>query len=162
MTAFDYVVLTVLAASIALGLLRGLVKEVLSLAAWIAAFVVANRYAPEMADLLPDAIKGAVVRLVAGFAVLFIATLLLASLVNRAIAHIISAVGLKPVDRGLGSLFGLARGVLIVLTGVILAGMTELPRQPVWRDALLSDASESAVRLVKPWLPDEWARRVNF
>ncbi len=162
MTAFDYVVLTVLAASIVVGLLRGLVKEVLSLAAWLAAFVVANRYAPDMAALLPDALKGAVVRLVAGFVVLFVGTLLLASLVNRAIAHIIDAVGLKPVDRGLGSLFGLARGVLIVLTGVILAGMTALPQQPVWRDALLSDASVSAVRLVKPWLPDDWARHVNY
>ncbi len=162
MTAFDYVVLTVLVASIALGLVRGLVKEVLSLAAWIVAFVVANRYGPDMAELLPAALVGVVVRLVVGFVVLFIGTLLLASLVNRAIAHIIAAAGLKPVDRGLGSLFGLARGLLIVLTAVILAGMTDLPRQAVWRDALLSDATENAVRLVKPWLPDDWARHVNY
>lgn len=162
MTAFDYVVLTVLAASIALGVLRGLVKEVLSLVAWVAAFIVANRYGPAMADLLPAALVGVVVRLVVGFVVLFIGTLLLASLVNRAIAHIIAAAGLKPVDRGLGSLFGLVRGVLIVVTAVILAGLTDLPHQPVWRDALLADASENVVRLIKPWLPDDWARHVNY
>ena len=66
------------------------------------------------------------------------------------------------MDRGLGGVFGLARGVLVVMTLVILAGLTDLPRQPVWRDAVLSGVAESAVRSVKPWLPDEWARRVNF
>ena len=162
MTAFDYVVLTVLAASIVIGLLRGFAREILSLAAWLVAFVIANRYGPEMAALLPDALQGAVVRLVAGFVILFVGTLLVASLVNTAIAHIITASGLKPVDRGLGGLFGLARGVVIVITAVILAGMTDLPRQPVWRDARLSDASEGAVRLIKPWLPDDWARHVNY
>lgn len=162
MTAFDYVVVTILVASVLVSVLRGLVKEVLSLAAWVAAFVVANGYGAEFAALLPDAVPAGTVRLVAGFAILFVGTLLLAALVNRAIAHIITASGLKVVDRGLGGLFGLARGALIVVTTVILAGLTDLPRQPVWRDALLADLAESTVRSIKPWLPDDWARHVNF
>lgn len=162
MTAFDYVVLTILVASIVVSMLRGLVKEVLSLTAWIAAFVVANRYGADFAAMLPAALPGGTVRLVVGFAVLFVGTLLLAALVNRAVAHIITASGLKVVDRGLGGLFGLARGVLIVVTGVILAALTDLPRQPVWRDALFSGVAESAVRTIKPWLPDDWARHVNL
>ena len=162
MTAFDYVVLAILAASIIISVLRGLVKEILSLAAWIAAFVIATRYATDLAALLPDAIPAGTIRLIAGFAILFVATLLLGALVNLAIAHIIAASGLKVVDRGLGGLFGLARGIVIVVTLVILAGLTELPRQSVWRDALLSPMAESAVRTVKPWLPDEWARHVRF
>ena len=162
MTVFDYVVITILIASIVIGLFRGLVREVLSLAAWIAAFVVANRYGADMAALLPDAVPGGSVRLVAGFAILFVGTLLLCALVNRAIAHIIFASGLRVVDRGLGSLFGFARGLLIVTTLVILAGLTDLPRQRVWRDALLVDVAESAARTAKPWLPDAWARHVNY
>lgn len=162
MTAFDYVTLTILVASIVISLLRGLVREVLSLVSWLAAFVIANRYGADMAALLPDAVPQGTLRLVAGFGILFVGTWMLAWLVNRAIAHIITASGLKVVDRGLGGLFGLARGALIVLTLVILAGLTDLPKQPVWRDALLSGLAESAVRTFKPWLPDEWARRVNF
>ncbi|MEO8937555.1 MAG: CvpA family protein [Burkholderiaceae bacterium] len=162
MTAFDYVLLAILAASIVISLLRGLVKEVLSLAAWLAAFVIANRYGADLAALLPESIPAGTVRLVAAFVILFVGTLLLASLLNLAIAHIIDASGLRVVDRGLGGLFGLARGLLIVLTLVILAGLTDLPKQPVWRDALLVDVTESAVRLVKPWLPDDWARHVNY
>ena len=162
MTAFDYVVLTILVASIVVSVFRGLVREVLSLVAWLAAFFVANRYAADMAALLPAAVPAGTLRLVIGFVLLFIGTLLLASLVNAAIAHIISAAGLKVVDRGLGGLFGLARGVVIVMTGVVLAGLTDLPSQPVWREALLSGVSESAVRAVKPLLPDDFARHVNF
>ncbi len=162
MTAFDYVLLAILVASIVVSTLRGLVKEVLSLAAWLAAFVIATRYGADMAASLPDAVPAGTMRLVAGFSILFVGVLLLSSLVNLAIAHIISASGLKVVDRGLGGVFGLARGVLIVLTVVILAGMTDLPRRPVWRNALLSNVAESAVRTLKPWLPDDWARHVNF
>ena len=162
MTAFDYVVITILVASIVVSVLRGLVKEILSLFAWLAAFVIANRYGAELAPLLPAVVPDGTVRLVAGFALLFVGVLLLASLVNLAIAQIIRALGLKIVDRGLGGVFGLARGALIVMTVVILAGMTDLPRQPVWRDAVLSGVAESAVRTLKPWLPDAWARHVNF
>jgi membrane protein required for colicin V production len=162
MTAFDYVVLAILVASIVVSVFRGLVKEVLSLFAWLAAFVVANAYGPWMAGLLPDSIPGLTLRLTIGFAILFIGTLLLAALVNRAIAHIVTASGLKVVDRGLGGLFGFARGLLIVLTLAILAGLTGLPREPVWRDAVLSPVIESAVRTVKPWLPETWARHVHF
>ena len=162
MTAFDYVVLTILVASIVVSVLRGLVKEVLSLVAWVAAFIVANLYGADMAALLPHAVPAGTLRLVAGFAILFVGTLLIAALVNRAIAHIIEASGLKIVDRGLGGLFGFARGALIVVTLAILASMTGLPREPVWRNALLSPLAESAARTIKPWLPDEWARRIKF
>ena len=162
MTAFDYVVLAILAASIVISLLRGLVREVLSLAAWLAAFVIANRYGADLAALLPAAVPEGTLRLVTGFGVLFVGTLLLSSLLSLAIARVVEAAGLKVVDRGLGGLFGLARGVLIVMTVVILAGLTDLPRQPVWRDALLSGLAETAVRTFKPWLPDDWARHVNF
>ncbi len=162
MTAFDVVVLAILGASILISVVRGLVKEILSLVAWVAAFVIATLYASDLAALLPDAIPAGTIRFIAAFAILLIGTLLVGALVNLAIAHIISASGLKVVDRGLGGLFGLGRGLVIVVTLVILAGLTELPRQPVWRDAVLSPLAESAARTVKPWLPDSWARHVRF
>ena len=162
MTVFDYIVLTILVASIVVSMVRGLVREVLSLIAWLAAFIVANRWGADMAALLPAAVPAGTVRLVAGFAILFVATLLLVGLVNLAIAHIVQASGLKIVDRGLGGLFGFARGGLIVMTLVILAGFTALPKQALWRDALFAPIVETAVHTVKPWLPDDWARHVNF
>ncbi len=166
MTLFDYLVLTILVTSVIISTVRGLVKEVLSLLAWAAAFVVANTWAADMAALLPQSwtsmLPGSMTKLILGFIILFIGTLLLCGLVNLAIGHLIKAIGLTLADRGLGGLFGLARGALLVLSGVILAGLTTLPQQPVWRDALLSPLCETAVRTIKPVLPSEWASYVHF
>ena len=72
MTIFDYVVLFVLGTSIIVSMLRGLVKEMLSLLGWIVAFVVANAYGPQLAAMLPEAVPGEIVRLIVAFLALFI------------------------------------------------------------------------------------------
>jgi len=162
MTLFDWLVLIVIGCSIIISVVRGLVKEILSLLVWIIAFVLANAYGAKMAEWLPQAIPGQMVRLLVGFLAVLILALLIGALVNRAIAALVEASGLKLADRGLGGLFGLARGIVIVLTLVILAGMTELPKQPVWRNALLSPLAETTVRIIKPWLPESVAKRISF
>src|SRR6478609_5868338 len=133
--------------------MRGVVREVLSLASWVAAFVAANAYGETLAQWLPAAIPGALTRLIIAFVVLFIGTRLLMGLLILTAEALIRAGGLSFVDRGLGGLFGLARGMLIVLTAVLLCGMTAIPQQPFWKDALLSPLAESAARTIKPFLP---------
>ncbi len=162
MTIFDYLVIFVLASSVIIGTLRGLVKEVLSLGGWIVAFVVANAYSPWLAAMLPEAVPGPVVRLIVAFIALFIVARILLALVTMAIEALIEAGGLSLADRGLGSLFGLARGIVIVLAGVILAGMTSMPKQDFWKYALLSPMAESGVRTIKPFLPADLAQHVHF
>ena len=61
-----------------------------------------------------------------------------------------------------GMLFGLARGGLIVLVLVLLAGLTTLPRDPIWRNAMLSSPLESLALYVKAWLPGELSRRIKY
>lgn len=162
MTIFDYVVLFVLIASVIISTLRGLVKEMLSLAGWIVAFVVANRYSAPLAAMLPEAVPGDVVRLIVAFIALFIGVRILMGLLTMAIAALVEAGGLSLADRGLGGLFGLGRGLVIVLTGVILCGMTSIPQQDFWQQALLSPLAESGVRTVKPFLPAALAQHVQF
>ncbi len=162
MTIFDYVVLFVLVTSIVISLVRGLVKEILSLLGWIVAFVVANAYGAPLAALLPAMIPGEVVRLIVAFLVLFVGVRILMGLLAMAIAALIEAGGLTLADRGLGGLFGLGRGLVIVLAGVILCGMTSIPQQEFWRQAMLSPMAESGVRTVKPFLPAAVAQHVQF
>ena len=162
MTLFDYLVLTVLLLSVLIGVLRGLVREMLSLLGWIAALVVANTWGAQMAAWLPVAVPGTMVRLIVGFLILFVATLLLASLVTMAISQLVKSMGLQVADRGLGGLFGLARGVLIVLVVVILGGLTAMPQQPFWRNSLFAPLAETGVRTLKPWLPGSWAEHVHY
>ena len=159
---FDYLVLFVLIASVVISTLRGLVKEILSLLGWIVAFVVANAYGAQLAPLLPEVIPGATARLIVAFIALFLGVRILMGLLSLAIGALVEATGLSLADRGLGGLFGLARGIVIVLAGVILCGMTDIPRQPFWQDALLSPIAETGARTVKPFLPAAMAQHVNF
>lgn len=142
--------------------MRGLLNEVLSLLGWIAAFVVANAYGAKLAVLLPEIIPGSTVRLIVGFVVLFIGTRLLMSLLTLAVDSLVTASGLKVIDRGLGGLFGFGRGVVIVLAVALLCGMTAIPQQPFWTDALLSPLVESAARTVQQFLPGDIVRHVKF
>ena len=162
MTIFDYLVLFILIASIVISTLRGLIKEILSLLSWIIAFVVANAYGAQLAPMLPSMIPGEAMRLMVAFVALFIGVRLLMGLLMMAVDALIKASGLSLADRGLGGLFGLARGIVIVLASVIVAGMTDLPKQDFWTSALLSPMAETGARTVKPFLPEALARHINF
>jgi len=161
-TIFDYLVLFVLIASVVISTLRGLVKEILSLLGWIVAFVVANAYWATLAPMLPELLPGETARLIMAFVLLFLGVRILMGLLSLAIGALITATGLSLADRGLGGLFGLARGVVIVLAGVILCGMTDIPKQAFWQEALLSPIAETGARTVKPFLPAAMAQHVNF
>jgi membrane protein required for colicin V production len=161
-TIFDYVVLFILAASVVISTMRGLVKEILSLVGWVAAFVVANAFGAQLAPMLPSMIPGETVRMIVAFVVLFLGVRVLMGLLALAIAALIDAAGLAFADRGLGGLFGLGRGIVIVLAGVILCGMTSIPQQAFWKNALLSPMAETGARTVKPFLPAAFAQHVQF
>jgi len=161
-TIFDYLVLFVLICSIVISSLRGVVKEILSLLSWVVSFIVANAYGEKLAALLPTMIPGNVTRLIVAFIALFIGVRLLMMLLSTAIDAMLKASGMTLADRGLGGLFGLGRGLVIVLAAVLLCGMTAIPQQPFWREALLSPLAETAARTVKPFLPGDIARHVQF
>lgn len=162
MTIFDFLVLFVLICSIVISTFRGLVKEVLSLVSWIAAFVVANAYSEDLATMLPEMIAGNMMRLIVAFIALFLGMRLLMILLSLAVEAMVKASGLTVADRGLGGLFGLARGIVLVLAVVLLCGMTGIPKQAFWKEALLSPMAETAALTVKPFLPGNIARHVNF
>lgn len=162
MTIFDYLVLFVLVCSVIISMLRGLVKEVLSLASWVIALVVANAYGEALATMLPDLIPGESTKLIVGFIALFIGTRLLMALLSRAVQEMVKASGLSLVDRSLGAVFGLARGMVIVLAVVLLCGTTSIPQQPFWTDAMLSPYAVTAAETVKPYLPGQFMQHVHF
>lgn len=162
MTAFDYAVLAILLISIVVSVMRGLVREILSLIGWIAAFVVANLFSSEVATMLPAVIGHPVLRLIVAFMLLLVGCAVLMALVNWGILRAISAAGLELADRGLGGLFGLARGMLIVMALVMVGGMTRAPQLAFWKEALLSPLAEAGVKTVLPFLPADIAAKVKF
>ncbi|OZI34993.1 colicin V synthesis protein [Bordetella genomosp. 10] len=162
MTGFDFVVMAILAVSAVLGLVRGLLKEVLSLLAYGLAFVAAIWWGPTVYGWLAGMIETTMLRMGVAYAAVFIVVLLLVGLVNMTLAALIRTTGLTPADHGLGALFGLLRGLLIVLVLVALAGYTPLPQEPWWRDAMFSHAATEAVIHTKGWLPPSLASLLPY
>jgi len=162
MTLFDYTVLLIVGLSILLSVMRGAVREILALSSWVAAFLVANAYGVWLAAQLPAAIPGEALKLLAAFIILFLTTLLLMSLFTIALSELVKTVGLGTFDRGLGAIFGLARGLLIVMVLVLLAGLTSLPQQHFWRDAMFSSPLEALTIKAKIWLPEDFSKRLSY
>ncbi|MBI4195502.1 MAG: CvpA family protein [Betaproteobacteria bacterium] len=162
MTVFDYAVLVIIGLSMLLSVIRGLVREVLALLAWVVAVVMANLFSGTLATLMPEEIPSDELRAVAGFVAVFFGVLLVMSLVAIGVSRLVKRVGLGVEDRVLGALFGLARGLLVVLLLVLLAGLTSLPRGPVWRNAVSSPPLVTAALYVKALLPGDWARRIKY
>ena len=162
MTVFDYAVLAVVGLSILLSMMRGFVREILALAGWVAAFFVAKTYTLQLVPLLPQAIPTETLKLLAAFVILFLATLLVTSLLAIALSEVFKKVGLGWLDRWLGAVFGLARGVIIVGVLVLLAGLTSVPQDARWRNAMFSAPLEAMVLSVMPWTPQGISRHIHF
>jgi len=162
MTAFDYIFLGVLGFSALIGLWRGLASEVISLLAWALALLATWRYGSDTAALLAGIVAEPAWRYVASFVLIFVAVLLLAALLRFLLRELLKAAGLGTADHFFGAIYGLARGLAIVFSAVLLGGMVGVAREPWWANAKFAPPMEVAVISVKPWLPDVVADRIRF
>ncbi len=162
MTVFDYAALGIIGLSVLVSAMRGAVREVLALGAWVLSFWVAKLYTGMIIPFLPAELADESLRYLAGFLMLFLACLLVMSLVAIGVSELVKRVGLGLLDRGLGAVFGTARGILIVAVLVLLAGFTSLPQQPAWRNAMFSPPFEALVLQLKGWLPEDLSRRIRY
>jgi len=153
----DWVLLGVLAASMALGFWRGLVYEVLSLAGWMAAFVAAQWLAADTIGFLPF-VQGAPesVQYAVAYVVVFVATLFASGMLSWLIKKLVETVGLRPVDRSLGAVFGLARGVVVLLAVTVLLQLLGMASEPWWKEAQGPVWLDTAIKGLKPMLPEKF------
>lgn len=163
LTAFDYAAMAVVGLSALRGAWRGLLAEVFGLIGWVAAFFIACRYVGLVVPYIPTNWPGgALTQWLLAFAIVAVGVVLVAGIASALISRVIAASGLDGVDRSLGLMFGVVRGVVLVLVLVVLAGLTELPKQEFWRDALLRPYAEQGVHKLKPLLPQALAEYVRI
>lgn len=132
MNAADLVILAVLGLSMLFGLWRGFVSSVLSLVCWIAAFWAAWMFGDRVAVLYGGWLQQPAARIVAGYVTCFLGVLFVGALVGWLAHKLMDRGGLRGGDRLLGMLFGLARGLLLVIFAVAMLGFTPLPREASW------------------------------
>lgn len=157
----DLVLVAVVLLSVLLGVMRGALLEVLSLAGWLAAWLVAQWFGDDVAALLPVGRPGSTLNLGAGYVACFILALLVWRLLSWLVHQIMRASPLSGMDRVLGAGFGLLRGLLLVLMLVMLVDLTPLARAESWRQSVGVQAGRSALHLLAPLLPGDWAAQTG-
>ena len=156
--SLDWVFLAVLFVSLLVGAWRGLVVEVLSVVSWLAAFILAQWFAPDVAAKLPMAGAAEPVRYAAGFVLVFVATLFAGALIGFLVSKLLSAVGLGAINRLLGALFGVLRGVLLILAATVVVGMTPWKSSVEWQASTGARWATVALGVLKPVLPQEFGK----
>jgi len=154
----DWIFAAVLLLSMVLGAWRGLVFEVLSLVSWVAAFALAQWLALDAAKSLPMGGSSEMLQYAAGFVLVFIASVMLGGLIAVMVKKLMASVGLRPVDRVLGAMFGVIRGALLLLLATALVSMTALKNGSDWQASSGARWSMGVLQAVKPVLPRDLDR----
>ena len=157
----DWIILGVLLASILLGVWRGLVFELLSLAAWALAFVCAQVFASDLAQLLPMTGASESMRFAGGFGIVFVLALFGGGLVAVLVKKLIAATGLAPFDRAMGAAFGLLRGLVLLLAATVVLGLTPAKSSSWWQESVGAGLLAQTLKGLKPVLPEEFGKHLT-
>ena len=137
MNWIDYAILGVILLSTAISLIRGFVKEAISLGVWFSAFFVASQFYADLATYLTN-IDDIVIRNGVAISILFVTTLLIGALINYLISRLVQVTGLSGTDRALGAVFGALRGALIASAILFfLDTFTPTSESQWWQSSLL-------------------------
>jgi membrane protein required for colicin V production len=153
LTTLDWILLALLSLSIVLGLWRGLIWEVMSLGGWFIAGAVALYVADDLSPYLAMTGLSDTLRYALALVLIYITTLIVWSMLTSAIKNAVGAIGMGPIDRLLGGLFGLARGALILVIAVTLISYTPVKSAEFWQTSIGVKLCQSAAQSLKPYLP---------
>lgn len=159
LNGIDYGIIAIIGLSGLVSLTRGLIQEIFSLVAWGLAAWVAFRYGRELAGHLEAVIALPALRLLAAYALLFVACLVAAGVLAFLLNRLVKGVGLGGTDRLAGLVFGLARGVVLVSVLLLAARATPLPEDRWWKESKLIPPFQSLALWLRDRIPPDYASR---
>ena len=133
----DFAIIGIIALSAVIGLARGFIREVLSLAIWVVAVFAAWTFHRPLAEQLTPWLSTPSVRIGVAFIILVLVVLILGAILGQILTTLIEKTGLTGTDRLLGVVFGAARGALLVAVLVYLAALTPMPEDTWWKESQL-------------------------
>jgi len=151
MTVVDVIVIFVIIMSALFGVLRGFVKEAISLVKWILATWIAATFAPKLALILP--IESEALSQATAFAMFFICVFIIGALVSHLVVQFVKKTGLSGADRVFGLLFGFIRGGVIIIVFVVIGQKVALSNQPWWQESTMLTRFENAAIALDDYIP---------
>ncbi len=161
LNVLDWFALILLLGSTALGLYRGLIREIFAMASWVIAFAVAKWFGMSLAQLLAHWIASDTVRVMAGYFGVFVLTWIVITFMGLAAHTLVSMTGLGVFNRVAGGLFGCARGALLCVLLVLLGGMSSAPGTALWKDSKAVGWAVQASHWVLPLFPAEVLKHLH-
>lgn len=134
MVWIDYIMLAVVILSVIFSLIRGFVREAISLGTWVVALWLGLTFAEPLSRWFTG-IDSDVFRIILAFAILFVAVLLVGALLNHVFTTLVDKTGLSGSDRLIGAVFGFARGLVLVAVLIVVANWTTLPESKAWSES---------------------------
>jgi membrane protein required for colicin V production len=156
----DWALLAVLLLSVVVGLWRGLVFELLSLAGWVVAFFAAQWFAPSVAPMLPFGTPGSALNFALAFAVTFVVAMLLWAIASKLIRLLLHATPLQPLDRLLGAVFGVLRALVLLLVVTTLVLLSPMRSSAAWKQSHGAAWLVALFHGLKPMLPASLAEHL--
>ncbi len=158
----DILIISIIALSAIISLIRGFVQEAVSLATWIAAFVLAWFFFRPLSVELESWIDVPSIRLGVAYGIILLVVLVIGALVNQFMKKLVDSTGLSGTDRLIGIFFGAARGAVVVAILILLAGLTPFPQDPWWAESRLIPHFQEMAVWLKGYLPDDIAANFSY
>ena len=153
----DYAVIAFILISTLISLVRGFVREAISLCTWIIAFWIAFAFSNIMSVFFEGYIQTQSIRVVVSFVLLFVIVLIFGGVVNFLIGELVNKTGLSGTDRTLGTVFGFMRGILLVALLMLLGMMTSFSHADWWKHSILIPHFKELVQWMQHFLPGKWS-----
>ncbi|CAN5329407.1 CvpA family protein [soil metagenome] len=157
----DVALLAILVVSVLVGLVRGLVFEVLALLGWVAAYFSAYWAGPYLASYIPLGTPGSALNQGVAFGAAFIIALIVWGLFARLLRSLVRASPLSGIDRVLGGGFGALRGFLLLFVIVTVVTLTPAKSSDAWRRSQGAVWLNALLQDLKPALPPEVTRHMS-
>lgn len=157
----DYGILGLIAVSVLMGIIRGFVREAMSLVTWVVAIAVGILYCGPVSALFTSiSMEG--VRLLLAFILLALTTLIIGGILSYFLARLIHFTGFGITDRIIGILFGLARGVVVIALMVMLAEPTPFKNDVIWKESTLVPRFQPMAHWMKGKLPEDLLKKFEI
>ena len=161
MTEIDWIICALLVLSTVVGIMRGVIREVLSIVGWVAGFMLSMSFAGEIADRIPLESIGYIPRVIIAAVLILVACLFTVVLFGFILRKMLEVAALTFEDRILGGAFGFVRGIIVVAACVFFFGLSQsLSSSRMWQQSVMIGPAETVIEWALPFMP-EWIRALR-